>query len=117
MDFNTKNTIENNYIDSPIIYDDLELFKQELDVLLNSERGEIYCDNKAGSDIEDMLWKFKVSESQLQRNLYNKINSECLMSQFFDFSISIKFTKGELRDIALIDINIDDKNNVKFLYQ
>lgn len=120
VDFNIRSEIEKNYINSPDITNDLDLFFQEIDLLFNTEKMEVFGNNELGSSIETLLWKTTFSSEAIKNELNAQIKKYCYMAESFNYNIDVKLVKGNIRDIAEITINVvtrdNESRNVVFLY-
>lgn len=120
VDFNIRSEIEKNYINSPDITNELDLFFQEIDLLFNTEKMEVFGNNELGSSIEDLLWKTTFSSEAIKNELNAQIKKYCYMAESFNYNIDVKLVKGNIRDIAEITINVitkdNESRNVVFLY-
>jgi hypothetical protein len=118
LDFNIRSNSELsesvvNYSAEPIITDRLQLFLQELDVLFSTDKYECLSYPEIDNNIESLIWKTKLSADSVKSALTTAISTNCMMSEYFNYSMQVKLYKGALRDI--VEITIDIKNTDKTL--
>lgn len=108
MDFNVRNYLEQVYIDTPEIVDFIDLFVQEIDILFNTDKYEIFGKNDFGIDIEKKLWKTNIRADLLASDIEQAIINHCESQQFFDFTVDVKMIRGISRDIGVVEITIKE---------
>lgn len=105
MDFNTLNFSENDYQDTPILENTVDLFFNEVEILLTTETMDVLGRNDFGFKASDIIWKLNASEQQIKNELYANIEETCFSNEFLEsWSVDVRFMQGSDRDIALIDI-------------
>lgn len=107
-DFNTKTDDELTADDVPVIENELELFRQELDVLFSTSKFDVLGDQSLGHNIEDLLWKTSFDANRIQSEISDAIRSSCFMNERFEWSVKVSLIRGTARDIAVIDVTITD---------
>lgn len=111
-DFNTKTDDELTLDDFPVIENELDLFKQELDVLFSTSKMDVLGDQSLGQNIEDLLWKTSFDSSRIQSEISDAVRSTCFMNEMFEWDIKVSLIRGTARDIAVIDVTIKDNAEV-----
>lgn len=104
-DFNLDNERNSIVISKPI-----DLFLQEIDLLLNTPRTSVLGQPELGVSLYSLIYEYSLQEQQLKSIIYQQIDTYSYWKQFFSFSIEIKWFKGSIRDIAQIEIQIIDEN-------
>jgi hypothetical protein len=110
MDFNARSKSENLYTEDPEVLDLLSLFLQEVDVLFSTEPGSVYGNRAVGVPFEEMLWKTNFRPSYIESIISQSIQKYCYTSEYFQWKVEVKLTKGVQQDIGLITIHIQDNN-------
>ena len=111
-DFNTKTDDELTLDDFPVIENELDLFKQELDVLFSTSKMDVLGDPSLGQNIEDLLWKTSFDSGRIQSEISDAVRSTCFMNEMFEWDIKVSLIRGTARDIAVIDVTIKDNAEV-----
>jgi hypothetical protein len=104
-------SIKNLGTDSVVDLNELDV-TDELDLYLNQIKMVFFTSSVVmgapdlSINLEDLVYSYRLKESELQNKIIEKINKYCSFSVDFPTSVQVKFFKGEIRDIVLIDINI-----------
>lgn len=105
MDFNTLNFSEKDFQDTPILESLVDLFFNEVEILLTTDTMDVMGRNDFGFRASDIIWKLRASEQQIKSELYSNIELNCFTNEFLEsWDVDVKFMQGSGRDIALIDI-------------
>ena len=94
------------------IWDDLEMFIQQIEMVLMTERGEILGEPDFGANLEYYVHGLNINSGRIERLVQNQIVEYCTLASKFPFTVSMSFYKGDVRDIGLLEIEID--NTIKF---
>jgi len=90
------------------IIDDLECFLQQVEMILTTRRGDVLGEPKFGVNLEDFLWNYRVSSSQIENEVRSQIELYCSeLTQKIPYQVQVSFIKGEIVDSILVDILID----------
>ncbi len=67
-----------------------------------------------GASLEEFIWSYRTSSSELNYVISEQISEYCTLANEFPYTINTKFYAGSIRDIAEINIEIDntDRFNV-----
>ena len=108
IDIYSKYDTDKNFEEGVIeINDDFEIFLQQIETILTTAKTEFLGDVFFGASLEEYIHTFSLNAQQLQFEITKMINTYCTLAGQFNYSVDVKFFKGSLRDIALIDIIID----------
>jgi hypothetical protein len=90
------------------VEDDLENFVQYIEMLLTTNKGEVFGEPDFGANLDSYLWNTNVSVGSIKSDL-NKLILKYLPDgcSKIPFAIDIGFIKGQLYDTMLVDIEID----------
>jgi hypothetical protein len=80
---------------------------QELDILFNTEIGEIIGSPSYGANWYQFLYVLTPMESELQRYVDNLINSTYYCSKML-YSVKVKYVSGEATSSYIVSITIQD---------
>jgi hypothetical protein len=88
--------------------DEFDCALQEIDMILNTENTELLGNPLFGVNIEQFLWTLTPQVESLQDYLRNKILSNSVFVQKFNFNIICEFYTGEYRSVYLVNIILSD---------
>lgn len=94
------------------VSDDLEMFIQQIEMVLMTERGEILGEPDFGANLEYYIHSLNINGGRIEKLVTEQIIKYCTLSSKFPFIVSVSFYQGELRDIGLLEVEID--NTIKF---
>lgn len=86
----------------------LEQYLQQIEMILFTRQTEVLGEDSFGANLEDMIYTLNISEGLIKTVIMNQIMTYCPLYQIFKTDININFYKGTERDIAIIDIIIND---------
>jgi len=108
QDFNTLNSSETAYNETPVLTNIVDLFFNELEILLTTEQSDVFGQNDFGLDVQRYLWKMHVNEGKLVDVITEAVKKYCFANEYFRWEVRVQFVAGELRDIAVITFDIFD---------
>ena len=111
VDFNVRDNTKQAISTTAVISDTLSLFIQELTIMFNTQKQDVFCDNKRGNEIEDALWRTSISTYSLKSLVNKMIQDGCLMNEYFTYTVDFDLIKGNLRDIGYLTIEIKTEDN------
>jgi len=98
--------------EDPILRNALDLFRQEISILFSGSPTDVFGNDEDWVDIEKYVFKTNVNASTLESKISNAISRYCPSSEDFTFKVEVKFIRGELSDIGLIDVHIFSSEDV-----
>ena len=111
-DFNIRTPDELQYVDSPIITDELDLLLQELDILFNTDENEVLGNSQMGLGLERYLGKYTINNFQLRTLIINKIQENCFMAEKFNVDVEVNFVNGrDASDILFVDVIVSNQRS------
>lgn len=98
-----------NYDDTQIeVEDRLFNFVQMVEMILTTNKGEIFGSPNLGANLEAYLWNPNVSASTIKSEINRQIMEYCVEGiKDIPYSIDINFIKGAITDSMIVDIIID----------
>jgi len=105
-DFNIRTANEALFVADPEIRSALDLFLQEIDILLSTEKGTIFGKRDLGFNIESLLWKTDFSAGYIESLIKGEITKNCLTAQDFTWSVKVSIVNGTSKDIGVVDVMI-----------
>lgn len=105
------------YISNKITEDDeIEVVVQKLEMILFTNKGEIFGDLNLGANLEYYLWQTNVSDINIKRIVEEQIITYIPELLSIGYSLDIYLYEGELRDILNLDFTIRGYN-VEFIFE
>jgi hypothetical protein len=111
IEFYTKNAEDDGdfNIDSFSVSDQLSIYIQEIRNMIACEEGSVLGASDMSIDLESLIYDDEVDENELRYKILSTISRYSYFYNMFDTAISVKFYKGEIRDICFIDFIIQGK--------
>lgn len=94
------------------ISNEFSAYLQQIKNVFSPEPGAIMGAEDMAVDLEHYIYERNFSEKRLEKKISEIIYSYCTFSEIFRTRVVIKFAKGVNRDLAFIDIIVEDKNKV-----
>ena len=69
----------------------------QIETILFTNKGDVLGDSNFGADLEKMIYSFSLIE------MY------CSLARKYDTKVDVEFSRGEVRDIAQLNITVDSK--------
>lgn len=113
MDFYVKTLGDPNY-DPTKVHTESELAQLigQIETTLFTNRGEVLGEPDFGCNLEDLVYSLNYNEQQVQDVVKQQLDVYVPLAKKYDVKTTVAFYRGEVRDIAQIDIKIDSKYQV-----
>lgn len=99
-----------NYKDGILeVSDDIEMLIAEIKMMLYTNRGEVLGAPDFGANLEEMLFTFGLNEYSLRQMLRDQTLKFIPRSVNYGVDFDVKFARGTVRDMCLIDIFINNR--------
>ena len=118
-DFYIRSVNEEKYInDLREIDDDISLLLSQIELLLNTREGDLLGDIEFGVRLEDYIFTFGRNEAEIKNHIADKIFKYCNIEllQKYPVHVDTKFFTTNTNDVCLIDIYIDGRKTIGFIY-
>jgi len=91
------------------ITDDLEIFLQQIEMIITTPKGSLIGDPDFGVDLESYIWSFNRGSSNIKQDITQQINTyiQPSLALTMNYDISVNFLRGEIWDSIIVDILID----------
>ena len=90
------------------VEDDLFNFVQYIEMILTTNRGDVFGAPEMGANLEAYLWNQQVSAGTIKSEITKQIFLFCQdMASRIPFDIEVTFFKGDITDSILVDIVIN----------
>ena len=113
MDFYVRVKGDPNY-DPYKVHSESELAQLigQLETMLFTNKGDVMGDPEFGANLEDLVYALNYNESQIQQVIDDQVDKYIPLARKYKLQTTVEFYKGNVRDIAKIDIIIDSKYQV-----
>jgi hypothetical protein len=92
------------------IDDDVYNFVQGIEMILTTNKGEIFGSPDFGASLESYLWNPNISASTIKSEINRQIFQFCQEgANRIPYSVEVNFMKGDITDSILVDIVIDNQ--------
>jgi len=99
---------DENYKDGVMeITDELRMLVDQIRMILLTKPGEVLGAPEFGVALEEQLFTFSVNEYTLKGMLTDQVQKFCALAEKYQVTFDVKFARGTVRDICLIDTKIN----------
>jgi len=92
---------------------EIEMLITQIQTVLFTNNSEVMGDDRFGCNLEDLIYSFNANEHDIRATIGQQLTTYCPLANKYHVDIKVDFVKGEVRDIAFIDITIDSKYAIK----
>lgn len=108
VDLYMQDPLEGNFKEGILeITDELRMLVDQIRMILFTKPGEVLGAPDFGVSLEEQLFTFNVNEYTLKSMLQDQVTKFVPMAERFQISFDVKFARGTVRDICLIDTKIN----------
>ena len=97
------------------IHDELDQLLQQIEMCLFTRQGDILGEHLLGIDLEAQIYTLNISANVLEVVVMDQINTFCPLANKYKVRVSVKFYRGTERDIAAINIVINDSRSTSIV--
>lgn len=94
-----------------IIENTAEFVLQQIDILLDTDKGEVLGEPRFGSDYDKFLYELNISNTYIENYIYNNI-TENVDLMGWELSVHVDLMVGTKTDIILVEISVSKNNDV-----
>lgn len=91
-----------------VLEDDAELIIQQIDILLDTDKGEVLGDLQYGSDYDKFLHELNVGNEYVRDYIYEHISNNVDLFGW-ELNVEVQFMMGVANDIILVGIEITNQ--------
>jgi hypothetical protein len=88
-----------------------EFVLQQIDILLDTDKGEVLGEPRFGSDYDKFLYELNISNTYIENYIYNNI-TENVDLMGWELSVHVDLMVGTKTDIILVEISVSKNNDV-----
>ena len=92
---------------------EIEMLITQIQTALFTNTREVMDSENFGCNLETLIYDLNVNEYNIVSTITDQINRYCPLANKYNFNVDVTFMKGEVRDIAFIDITIDSRYSIK----
>lgn len=89
------------------VTDELRMLIDQIRMILLTKPGEVLGAPDFGVSLEEQLFTFNVNEYTLKSMLTDQVFKFCPLAERYQVTFDVKFARGTVRDICLIDTKIN----------
>ena len=88
---------------------DLDLLITQIQMILETPRGSVYNQPKFGNSLSRYLHEFNADGNEIKTHILGQIQEYCPLYKEFPVDVVVNFFRGEIKDLAVVDITIDSR--------
>jgi len=93
-----------------VVEEMINVIIQKLEMLIYSNKGDLYGDANFGSDLEYYLWETSVPSYEIKKKMFNQISTYIPELITIGYSLVIDIYEGKLKDIMYLRFKINEYN-------
>lgn len=97
--------------DSPIVQKDRDLVVQQIDLLFDTQTGEVFGEPEYGTYFEQFLWNLNISDSYIKNYVQRAIEDNINLLGY-SVNVDVKILQGTLNDIIIIEVTLSREEDV-----
>lgn len=90
------------------VHDEIMEFIQQIEMCLFTSRREVIGYKNFGSSLDDLIYTLNATNGEIETLVNQQITRYCPLSSKIPFVVNCKFMKGTYRDLAVVDVIIDN---------
>jgi len=97
------------------ISDEVSHLVLQIENLLFTRKKEVLGMQDYGIDLEDLLFTLQSNEGEIRSAIVSQINDYCPLSSGYVVDVNVSFLRGQIRDIAIVDITVDNRKALSIM--
>jgi hypothetical protein len=85
----------------------------QIQTILFTDKREVMGSHQFGCSLEQLIYDFGLNEYDIKSTINEQILMYCPLAMNYALDVQISFMKGNVRDIAFIDITINSSHAIK----
>lgn len=86
-----------------------DMIINKIEMVLFTNKGEFIADADFGCNLEFYLWQTRVSAARIEDIIRDQFNKYIPEINSIGYDLSVSVVAGEIRDILIIDITVNDQ--------
>lgn len=99
------------------ISDEIDIYMNQIRNIFSAEEGQIMGATDMGLGLGNYVFESKISAERLREIIVAQIQRYSSYYSKYNTQIDVKFAKGTIRDMAVIDITVANKRKMKILFK
>jgi len=91
---------------------EVDVLKQQIAMILYTRKHDVLGVPMLGANLEDLIYSIRSTEGLIENTIMRQIQMFCPAANRYSVNAKVAFFKGSMRDIAILNITID--NRTKF---
>jgi len=114
MDFYIKYIGDPNYQTGVVQnVSEIEQLLAQIETVLFTRKRDVLGTPGFGCNLEDIVYSLGQNEFQIKNEIQGQLANFVPLSAKYKTTVSVKFIKGEVRDMAFIDITVNNEYQIK----
>lgn len=104
-------TLEDPNFDGKLVHsaNEIQQLMTQIETILFTNKGEVMGAPRFGASLEDMIYDFNWNEQQIVAEVNHQLEDYCPLADKYDVAVDVQFTRGQVRDVAMLNIIIDSQ--------
>ena len=90
------------------LQNEVEILKQQIAMILYTRKHDVMGERMLGANLEDLIYSLRSTEGLIESTVMTQIKMFCPAANRYTVKARVNFFKGTTRDIAILDITIDN---------
>ena len=90
------------------LQNEVEILKQQIAMILYTRKQDVMGERMLGANLEDLIYSLRSTEGLIESTVMTQIKMFCPAVNRYTVKAHVNFFKGTMRDIAILDITIDN---------
>lgn len=90
------------------VHDEVMEFIQQIEMSLFTRRREVIGYKHFGANLEDIIYSLNATNGEIETIVRQQITRYCPLAHRIPFIVECKFMRGTYRDLAVVDVIIDN---------
>ena len=79
----------------------------QIETILFTNKGDVLNERNFGASLETLIYDFHFNEFEIKRTVNEQLEIYCPLAEKYNVEVDVSFSRGEVRDIAQINITVD----------
>jgi len=90
------------------VHDEIMEFIQEIEMIMFTRRREVIGHKMFGANLEDVIYSLNATNGEIESLIQKQIIHYVPLASRIPFTVTCRFMKGQVRDLAVVDVIIDN---------
>ena len=89
---------------------EVNVLKQQIAMILYTRKHDVLGVPMLGANLEDLIYSLRSTEGLIESTIMQQVQTFCPAANKYTVKARVNFFKGSTRDIAVLDITIDNQS-------